>query len=61
MAIENDVGTGMLFKERLETFLHLEPPAGERRVPAWGLEMAPRLYIDTYDAQRSVQLHKIWY
>ena len=46
MAIENDDGTEILFKELLETFLHLKPLAVERRVPAWDLEMAPRLDID---------------
>ena len=48
MALENLDRRAMPFRALLETFLHLEPTAEERRVQPWGPEIGPHLYIDIY-------------
>ena len=47
-AIETDDRKAMLFRTPWETFLHLEPPAEERRVQPQGLKIGPRVCIDIY-------------
>ena len=47
-ALENIDRRAMPFRALLETFLHLEAPAGEHWVQSWSLEIGPRLYVDTY-------------
>ena len=51
LAIETDDRAAMVVRQLLETFLHLKPTPGERRVQPWGLGIAPQLYIDIRKTQ----------